>query len=255
MNITILGSGTSTGIPMVGCHCAVCSSDDPKDKRTRASILVEHNGFNLLVDTSTDLRHQALRARIPRIDAVLLTHHHADHVNGIDDLRGFHFHHKEVIPCYGSPETLEVVTDRFAYIFRGREVGGYAPLLESHEVTEPFELFGLPVAPIPLLHAAITSTGYRFGDMAYLSDCSGVPPEAVPLLGGLRLLVIDALRYSPHPYHLNIEGALRVVEELQPARTLLTHLTHEVAHRDEDRLPAGVTFAYDGQVVTLVDSD
>jgi phosphoribosyl 1,2-cyclic phosphate phosphodiesterase len=255
MKITILGSGTSTGIPMVGCRCAVCSSDDPRDKRTRASILIEHNGAYLLVDTSTDLRRQALRARIPRIDAVLLTHHHADHINGIDDLRGFHFIHKQVVPCYGSPETLDAVTDRFGYIFTGRETGGYAPLLEAHLVAEPFDLFGLPVVPVPLQHGTTPSTGYRFGDMAYLSDCSGVPPASVPMLRGLRLLIIDALRYTPHPSHLNIEGALRVVEELQPEQTLLTHLTHEVAHREEDRLPAGVTFAYDGQVVTPQDSD
>lgn len=254
MKITILGSGTSTGIPMVGCRCAVCSSDDPRDKRTRASILVEHGGSYLLVDTSTDLRRQALRARIPHIDAVLFTHHHADHINGIDDLRGFHFIHKRIVPCYGSPETLDAITGKFGYIFKGLEVGGYAPLMEAHPAVGPFELFGLPVVPVPLLHGAIYSTGYRIGDMAYLSDCSGIPPESVPLLRGLKLLIIDALRYSPHPYHLNVEGALRVVEELRPERTLLTHLTHEVAHRDESRLPNGVTFAYDGQVVELQDS-
>ncbi|HBA87618.1 MAG TPA: MBL fold metallo-hydrolase [Geobacter sp.] len=251
MKITILGSGTSTGVPMVGCHCQVCGSTDPRDKRTRASILVESEGQCILVDTSTDLREQALREGIPRIDAVLLTHTHADHIHGIDDLRGFHFIHRRIIPCYGSPETMEKVSTTFAYIFDGLRSEGYSPLLESFPVEAPFELFGCSIVPVPLMHGSFPATGYRFENAAYLTDCSDIPDSSLALLQGLDLLIIDGLRFSPHPNHFNIEGALQVVETLRPRRTLLTHLTHEVRHSDGERLPPGVEFAYDGMSVEL----
>jgi phosphoribosyl 1,2-cyclic phosphate phosphodiesterase len=251
MKITILGSGTSTGVPMVGCHCQVCSSNDPRDKRTRASILVECSGRRMLVDTSTDLRRQALREGIPQVDAVLLTHTHADHINGIDDLRGFHFIHRRVIPCYGSPETIGKITASFAYIFDGLHSEGYSPLMEPFPVAAPFELFGCTVVPIPMMHGSFESTGYRFDNAAYLSDCSKVPDASMDLLQGLDLLIVDALRYSPHPNHFNIDGALQLVQALRPRRTLLTHLTHEVHHSDESRLPPGVRFAYDGMALEL----
>lgn len=251
MKITILGSGTSTGIPMVGCHCQVCDSTDRHDKRTRASILVECGGGRILVDTSTDLRNQMLREGIPHIDAVLLTHTHADHIHGIDDLRGFHFIHRRIIPCYGSPETMEQVTRSFSYIFDGLSSEGYSQLMEPHNVETPFELFGCQVVPIPMEHGSFQATGYRFGAAAYLTDCSAIPESSRALLQDLDLLIIDALRYSPHPNHFNIEGALKVVEELRPRRAVLTHLTHEVRHKDGERLPPGVEFAYDGLVIEL----
>ena len=251
MKITILGSGTSTGVPMVGCHCQVCDSNDPRDKRTRASILVESGGQRILVDTSTDLRSQALREKIPHIDAVLLTHTHADHIHGIDDLRGFHFLHRRIIPCYGSAETMKKVTSSFAYIFEGLCAEGYAPLMEPFTVDAAFEVFGCSIIPVPIKHGSFNATGYRFGNAAYLTDCSAIPEPSLALLQGLDLLIIDALRYSPHPNHFNIEGALQVVQTLRPRRTLLTHLTHEVHHKDGARLPAGVEFAYDGMMIEL----
>ena len=251
MKITILGSGTSTGVPMVGCHCQVCGSSDPRDKRTRASILVESQGQRMLVDTSTDLRTQALREGVPQIDAVLLTHTHADHINGIDDLRGFHFIHRKVIPCYGSPDTIAQVRGTFSYIFDGLCSEGYSPLLESFPVESPFDLFGCRITPIPIRHGSFLATGYRFDDAAYLTDCSEIPEASMELLRGLDLMIIDALRFSPHPNHFNIEGALRMTEILKPRRTVLTHLTHEVHHSDGERLPAGVEFAYDGMTLEL----
>jgi phosphoribosyl 1,2-cyclic phosphate phosphodiesterase len=251
MKIIILGSGTSTGIPMVGCHCQVCDSTDWHDKRTRASILVECIGQRILVDTSTDLRGQMLREAVPRIDAVLLTHNHADHIHGIDDLRGFHFLHRRIIPCYGSPDTMERVTASFAYIFDGLSSEGYSPLMEPFAVEAPFELFGCRVQPVPIKHGSLNATGYRFDNAAYLTDCSEIPESSLELLQDLDLLIIDALRYSPHPNHFNIEGALQVVERLQPRRTVLTHLTHEVHHSDGERLPPGVEFAYDGMTIEL----
>jgi phosphoribosyl 1,2-cyclic phosphate phosphodiesterase len=251
MNITILGCGTSTGVPMVGCRCPVCSSEDPRDKRTRASIVVETAGNYILVDTSTDFRKQAIRERIPHIDAVLFTHSHADHIHGIDDLRGFHFIHQRVIPCYGSEETIETIARNFSYIFKGMEVAGYAPLLEPHVAADEFSLFGCRVTPIPLLHGTMPATGYRFDNTAYLTDCSAIPGPSLAKLAGLELLIIDALRYTPHPNHFNIEGALKVVEKLRPQRAVLTHLTHEVPYRDGKKLPPGVEFAYDGMRLEL----
>lgn len=251
MKITILGSGTSTGVPMVGCGCPVCTSSDPRDTRTRASILIETAGKFILVDTSPDLRGQALREKIPHIDAVLFTHNHADHVNGIDDLRGYHLLHKRVIPCYGSSETIDHIHRNFSYIFTGAQNGGYTPLLEPHPVSGPFSLFGLTIIPVPLPHGYSHATGYRIGPVAYLTDCSRIPDTSLDILSGLEILILDGLRYTPHPSHLNIEGAVEAASMLRPRRTILTHLTHEVRHSDQDRLPPGVEFAFDGMVLEV----
>jgi phosphoribosyl 1,2-cyclic phosphate phosphodiesterase len=251
MKFTILGSGTSTGIPMVGCSCRVCSSEDPKDKRTRTSLLVENNGKYILVDTSTDLRAQALRQNIPSIDAVLFTHAHADHVHGIDDLRGFHFAHKTIIPCYASEETLFHIDSKFSYIFAGHADYGYHQLLEPHAVKSQFNLFGVTVTPIPIMHGKMQATGFRFNNFAYLTDCSFIPPESMNLLTGLDTLVIDALRHTPHPHHFNIEGAAEVSQQIGAERTFLTHLTHEISHSEESSLPERIFFAYDGLSLEL----
>jgi phosphoribosyl 1,2-cyclic phosphate phosphodiesterase len=251
MKIIILGSGTSTGVPMVGCSCPVCTSDDPRNKRTRASIVLEWADRYVLIDTSPDLRKQLLREKIPCIDAVLFTHSHADHIHGIDDLRGFHFIHKRIIPCYGDRENIDTISGNFSYIFKGLETAGYSPLLEAHKVSSTFTLFGQEIIPIPLTHGTMRATGYRFGNAAYLTDLSGIPEASMGLLEGLGILLIDALRYTPHPNHLNIDGALRVVEQLAPRRTIFTHLTHEVSHSDGKKLPVGVELAYDGLAIEL----
>jgi len=246
MKITILGSGTSTGIPMVGCNCPVCTSTDPRDKRTRASLLVEHDGNFILVDTSTDLRFQAVREKIPKIDAVLFTHAHADHIHGIDDLRGFHFQHRQIIPCYASPETLAEIGSKFAYIFNGHHEYGYHQLLEPHGIDSSFELFGLKITPVPLLHGSMPAMGFRFGRLAYLTDCSRIPESSLPLLSGLDILIIDGLRRTPHPNHFNIDEAILAAASIAPGRTFITHLTHEISHREEGQLPENVFYAYDG---------
>lgn len=246
MKVTILGSGTSTGVPMVGCRCPVCTSPDPKDKRTRASLMVETGGRYLLVDTSTDLRKQAIREKIPHIDGVLFTHSHADHIHGIDDMRGFHFIHNRVVPCFAERETMDSVIRKFSYIFTGYKEAGYSQLLEPNVVSGPFSLFGCQITPIPLLHGAMPATGYRFNDIAYLTDCSFIPESSREQLHDLDILIIDALRYTPHPNHFNIEGALQVIRELKPRRAVFTHLTHEVPYSDCSKLPVGVEFAFDG---------
>lgn len=251
MKITILGSGTSTGIPMVGCNCKVCRSEDPKDKRTRTSLLIENNGSYILVDTSTDLRSQALREGIPKIDAVLFTHAHADHIHGIDDLRGFHFNHKKIITCYASIETLADISTKFSYIFTSGSQYGYHQLLEACEVEKSFQLFGLTITPIPLLHGGLAATGFRFNDFAYLTDCSAIPDESMKLLENIDTLVIDALRHTPHPHHFNIKGAIEASRRIGAKRTFLTHLTHEVSHSEESSLPEDFFFAYDGLSLDL----
>ncbi len=236
---------------MVGCTCPVCRSDDPRDRRTRASILICHDKKNILVDSSTDLRVQMLREGVPRVDAVLYTHSHADHVNGIDDLRGFHFLHKQVIPCYGSEAALDRLRRDFSYIFDQSGAATHPALLDASDIDGPFELFGLQVVPVPLEHGNGTAYGYRIGPFAYLTDCSAIPALSCGLLQGVTTVLIDGLRWSEHPFHFNISGAIAAVEPLQPVRTILTHLTHEVRHADQTRLPNGVEFAYDGMVIEL----
>ncbi|HIJ81721.1 MAG TPA: MBL fold metallo-hydrolase [Desulfuromonadales bacterium] len=252
MKITILGSGTSTGVPMVGCSCPVCRSEDPRDKRTRASILVRYNDRTVLIDTSTDLRRQSIEHGIRRIDAVLFTHAHADHVNGIDDLRGFYFLHKEIIPCFGSGHTLETLHAGFSYIFREHEGSGYTPLLTSNTIESEFDLFGRPITPIPLVHGKTAALGYRVGGFAYLTDCSAIPDTSLSLLAGVELLVIDALRWTEHPFHFNIDQAVDATRRLGAARVILTHLTHEVAYAERVKLPHGFEFAYDGMEFDLL---
>lgn len=237
---------------MVGCTCHVCSSDDPRDKRTRSSLLISHREHTILVDTSTDLRRQALRQGISTIDAVLFTHSHADHVNGIDDLRGFYFQHKRIIPCYASGDTLEILQAGFRYIFREHESSGYSPLLAANEISAPFELFGLKIIPVPLIHGKTTAFGYRIGSFAYLTDCSAIPDSSMGMLAGLELLIIDGLRWTGHPFHFNIEGAIAVARQLGIPRVILTHLTHEISHSESSKLPAGFEFAYDGMEFDLL---
>jgi len=251
MKVTILGSGTSTGVPMVGCSCRVCSSDDPGDKRTRASLLIRHEGRNILIDASTDLRFQALREGIERVDAVLFTHSHADHVNGIDDLRGFHFQHREVIPCFGSRATLETLLNGFSYIFHEHEGSGYSPILKPLEVAVPFDLFGLTVIPVALEHGRTQALGFRIGSFAYLTDCNGIPPSSVALLDGLDVLVVDGLRWKTHPFHFNIEQAIAATAPLKAGRTILTHLSHDVLYADGSALPPGYEFARDGMTFDI----
>lgn len=246
--VVILGSGTSTGVPVPGCSCAVCSSPLPKNKRTRCSALLSWAGRNILIDTATDLRQQVLREKIAHVDAVLFTHTHADHVHGIDDLRPFNRHDQSAIPLYGAPDDLATLRRTFPYIFAAEPGGGYRPRLEPREISAPFSLFGLTVQPIPLWHGREATLGYRIGAFAYLTDCSDIPDSSALLLGDLEVLVIDALRFTPHNTHFNVAQALQEVARLRPKRALLTHLSHEVDHdRHQQQLPLGVEFAYDGQ--------
>lgn len=252
LTVTILGSGGSPGVPMPACDCAVCRSTAPEDQRTRCSALLSWQGREILIDPSTDLRQQALREKLMRIDAVLLTHTHADHLHGIDDLRPFNRHSEGPIPIYADPADIAHLHRVFPYIFDGRLEAGYRPQLVTRPIDGPFELFGLPLVPVPLMHGSGRSLGFRIGPFAYLTDCSAIPETSWPLLAGVELLVIDALRLRPHITHFNIAQAIEAARAIGARRTLLTHLNHEIDHhRHSAGLPTGFEFAVDGQQLTV----
>jgi len=214
--------------------------------------LISFAGHNVLIDSSTDLRQQSLREDIRRIDAVLYTHCHADHVHGIDDLRGFNLRSCKAIPIYGQERTLKRISLLFDYIFNDEMRHGYVPILDPCPVDGSFDLFGLTFEPIPLLHGDLEVLGYRCGPVAYLTDCSAIPDSSMPLLQDLQLLIIDGLRFKPHPTHFNIPQATDVAKQIGAKRTLLTHLSHDVEHGQHGQeLPEGIEFAYDGQRITL----
>ncbi len=248
LSITVLGSGTSTGVPTIGCHCAVCTSDDPRDQRLRPSILISYNERSVIIDTTPDFRQQALRSKMKRLDAIMFTHSHADHIMGLDDVRPFNFRQGGVIPIYGSVETLEAVQGCFRYIFDGRKSESSVPRLIPKVFRDgPIDLFGLEFMPIRLDHGSGTAHGFRFGAAAYLTDHSDIPPESMEKLRGLDVLFLDALRHKPHPTHSTVERSLRTASILEPQRTYLTHLCHDLGHaRTEEQLPSNVRLAYDG---------
>jgi len=246
--ITVLGSGTSVGVPTIGCHCAVCTSDDPRDKRLRPSILVSYGGHNVLIDTTPDFRTQALRARIDHLDAVLFTHAHADHIMGLDDVRPFNFRQKRQIPIFAAADTMAAIRRCFQYVFDGVKNNTNIPQLEPRLLDgAPLDLFGLEFLPIPVLHGVQTIYGFRFGGAAYLTDHSDIPESSMDQLGGLDVLFLDALRYKPHPTHSTVDRSIKTVEQLLPRRAFFTHICHDLAHeRAESLLPSNVRLAYDG---------
>jgi len=252
LKLTILGSGTSTGVPVLGCHCDVCLSSEPRNNRTRCSVLIEWSDRKILIDTATDFRQQALREQIEQVDGVLYTHAHADHVHGIDDLRTYTVMTGNAIPVYAGRGVLDRIQGLFSYIFSEAGSSAYRPRLRLNEVTGPFELFGQQVVPVPLLHGPGESLGYRIGKLAYMVDCSAIPASSWQLLQGLDVLVIDALRFREHPSHLSISQAIEVAKQLQVPRTLLTHLSHDIDYpRHSAELPEGVELAYDGQTLKV----
>jgi len=248
IHITVLGSGTSAGVPTVGCSCAVCASSDPHDNRLRPSILIRYGGHVVVVDTTPDFRTQALRAHIERIDAILYTHSHADHILGLDDVRPYNYRQRQAIPIYGTEDTLKVIQRVFQYAFDPGPNESNVPRLNLQRLNgEPFELFGLEFTPVPLLHGRSTVYGFRFGSAAYLTDHSEIPEASKAKLQGLDVLFLDALRHRPHPTHSTVERSLEWVEELKPRRAFFTHICHDLPHaQTESALPAHVHLAYDG---------
>jgi phosphoribosyl 1,2-cyclic phosphate phosphodiesterase len=253
IRIVVLGSGTSVGVPTIGCPCAVCHSTDPRDQRLRPSVLVSYEGRNVLIDTTPDFRTQALRAGIDHLDAILFTHAHADHIMGLDDVRPFNFRQKGQIPIYAAPEAMASIQRCFHYIFDGRKKESNVPLLAPAPLDgAPFDLFGVRFTPVPVLHGSATIYGFRFGAAAYLTDHSEIPETSLPLLEGLDVLFLDALRYKPHPTHSTVERSVATVERLRPRRTFFTHICHDLQHeRAESMLAPHIRLAYDGLEIDL----
>lgn len=253
--ITFLGTGTSNGIPVIGCDCEVCRSSDPRDRRSRTSAVVRFDGRTVLIDTATELRTQALANALDRVDAVLMTHPHADHTGGFDDLRRFNELQQAHLPVYADPGTASVLRERYAYTFVDAfPFYGGKPDLVLHEIDGPFDLFGMEIVPIPVYHGRLPILGFRFDDIAYVTDAKTIPPESLDLLRDLDVLVLNALRERPHPTHLSIVEALEIIDEVKPRRALLVHLSHEISHvQAQSLLPAGVEIAWDGLSVATED--
>ena len=251
IELTFLGTGTSNGIPVIGCTCEVCRSDDPRDRRGRTSAVVRFDGRTVLIDAATELRLQALATGLDRVDAVLFTHAHADHTGGFDDLRRFNEIAQAHLPVYAGPETAALLRERFAYAFEDAfPFYGGKPDLKLHEVSGPFELSGQPIVPVPVTHGRATVLGYRFGALAYVTDAKTIPESSLAALNGLDVLVLNALRERPHPTHLSVAEALAVIERLQPREAYLVHLSHELGHEQATTLlPSNVHVAYDGLTV------
>src|SRR4051812_29608392 len=271
----MLGTGTSSGVPAIGCECAVCRSTDPRDRRTRPSILLDFGGEHdrgdgdgrgnesdgagagsvrhVLVDTSTDLRAQALANDVRRVDAILFTHAHADHVFGIDEVRRFNHMQRSAIPIIASADVLSDLRQMFAYIFNPPPAhGGGVPKLVPFAIGGPFSLGGVEIVPVPVMHGPLPIFGFRIGAFAYITDCNDIPEASWPLLEGVRTLVLDALRERPHTTHFNVDEALDVVARLKPERAYFTHIAHDLSHAATcARLPPGVELAYDGQVLEI----
>jgi phosphoribosyl 1,2-cyclic phosphate phosphodiesterase len=250
--LTFLGTGTSTGVPMIGCDCQVCTSTDPRNQRTRPSVLFSFPGGNLLIDTTPEMRIQLLRERVRQVHAIAFTHAHADHLFGLDDARQFPRWIGGPVPIYCEHETEQSIRRVFSYAFRpGTEKwpAGFLPKLDFVPIEPgvPFDVLGQTIMPIRLIHGPFTVLGFRVGALAYCTDVSAVPETSLPLLEGLDVLVLDALRYEPHPSHLSLSEALALIESLKPGRTFLTHLSHCFDHGPtQAALPPRVALSYDG---------
>ncbi len=249
IELLFLGTGTSAGVPMIGCHCDVCSSADPRDKRTRCSAVISYGGHSVLVDTSPELRLQAVANNVNRIDAVVFTHAHADHIMGLDDVRRFNTIKGGPLDVFADAHTNRVLQTCFAYAFQEPKAEWklFRPHLKPHVIHGPFDLLGQTWTPVELIHGEVNVLGFRVGDLAYCTDVSELPAESFKLLRGLDVLVLDALQEKKHPTHLTIDEALAVIDELNPRETWLTHMSHQVMHAIADaKLPARVKLAYDG---------
>jgi phosphoribosyl 1,2-cyclic phosphate phosphodiesterase len=252
-SILVLGSGTSVGVPMIGCHCKVCQSSDPRDKRLRPSVLLRLGSARVLIDTSPDFRYQALHFGIERLDAILYTHAHADHILGLDDVRPFNFMQQQEIPLYAAADAWDVIERTFRYVFDSTPTESSRPRLRPNIFDlDPFWVAGVKFVPVRVSHGKGTVHGFRFGDCAYLTDHSSIPPESLEKLFGLDVLFLDALRNNPHPTHSTVEESLRTVDLLKPRRAFFTHISHDLLHASvEARLPSGVHIAYDGLEIPI----
>lgn len=248
LQVEVLGSGTSSGVPTIGCSCAVCRSDDPRDKRLRPSVLIRHEGRNILIDSTPDFRTQALRSGMERLDAIVYTHSHADHILGLDDIRPFNFKQGSKIPLYATAPTFDTIKRVFSYAFDDRERKTHVPKLEVNVIDEQgFDVLGLRFVPVPVLHGSEVIFGFRVGKFAYLTDHSAIPDRSMELLQGLHVLFLDALRHKPHPTHSTVSESVAMAQTLAPSAAYFTHICHDLPHAEtEASLPVGIHLAYDG---------
>jgi phosphoribosyl 1,2-cyclic phosphate phosphodiesterase len=253
MKLTFLGTGTSTGVPSIGCECETCISNDPRDKRLRVSVLIEHAGHSILIDTSSDFRQQALRYGLKRLDAVLVTHCHADHIFGLDDIRPLNFRYG-ALGLYANERAWVDIRRIFKYIFEPSHFGGGLPQVIPHTVAGGAQFClaeDLLITPLEVIHGRLPVMAYRLNDFAYATDLSEIPAVTMGQMQGLDALVLDCLRFKEHPTHLWVDKALEYIEKLKPRRAYLTHIAHDVKHqRDSARLPEGVEWAYDGLLIS-----
>ena len=250
--LEFLGTGTSTGVPIAGCTCPRCCSADPRDLRMRSSVRIANGSRNLIVDTGPEFRIQCLRAGISTIDSVLITHDHADHLHGLDDLRAFSLFKRKTLPVWANKATLDLIRSRFGYIWTAEQKGGGLPDLKLCEVRGAFRAAGMEITPLPIMHGHMEILGYRIGDLAYMTDISAVPESTYPLLENLTTMVVSTVRHRPHPTHLNISGVKKLHKRVRPGQTILTHLTHWFTHRELlMELPIDITPAYDGMKVEI----
>jgi phosphoribosyl 1,2-cyclic phosphate phosphodiesterase len=252
--VTVLGSGTSSGVPLIGCQCGTCTSADPHDTRLRTSVLIQDGERAVLVDTSSDFRQQMLRHHVRHLDAVFFTHHHFDHISGFDDIRAYNFLDRRSMPCFGTTETLDHLLHFFGYAFAGTTSGSSAPRASLMPVVPGVttDVGGIALLPVPLRHGPIATMGVRIERFAYCTDCNGIDEESIAMLEGLDVLILDALRVTHHPTHFSLEQAIAMAERIGARTTYFTHLAHEMRHAAiEPFLPPGMHLAYDGLVIDL----
>ena len=253
LTLQFLGTGTSAGIPMIGCHCPVCSSDDPHDRRTRCSVVFSYDGHNVLVDTSPELRLQAVAGGIDMVDAVVLTHAHADHIMGMDDLRRFNALRDGPLDVWAEPPVHEVLRHCFGYAFNPPQTNlkVFRPNLIPRDIDGPFELFGQSWQPIRLYHGQLPILGFRVGNIAYCTDVNRIPPESMQLLQNLDVFVVDGLQWQPHSTHFSLNEAISIAKTVAARQTYFTHIAHALSHaKTNAQLPPGMALAHDGLIVT-----
>lgn len=249
IRFTLLGTGTSSGIPTIGCKCAVCQSDNPKDKRLRCSLLIETNTTTVVIDTSTDFRQQMLKYNVDKLDAIVYTHQHFDHIGGFDDIRAFNFVQQKATPIFINKSTLNSLKKTFSYAFgEAVQTGGGLPLFEINEIDrDNFKIGDIEFEIIPLMHGIVEVLGFKIGNFAYCTDTNYIPDESLKKLNNLEILILDALRYHPHPTHFTVEESINIAQKLNANSTYFTHIAHQISHSElSKRLPNNIYLAFDG---------